>query len=68
MSVRLTSTGKHVLRVLFIYHKTNTVYPLILRARSSVDSNLLLETKDLRFESGCYSGPVLSVCERVEVW
>ena len=48
---------------LSIYHKTNTVYPLILRARSSVDSNLLLETKDLRFESGCYSGSVLSVCE-----
>ena len=53
MAGRLTWTGKHVLGELPIYHKVNTVYLLILRARSSVDSNLLLETKGFRFESGC---------------
>ena len=34
-----------MLRELSIYDKANIVYPLILRARSSMDSNLLLETE-----------------------
>ena len=53
MAVRLTEARKHVLRELPTYREANTVYPLILRARSSMDSNLLLETKSFRFESGC---------------
>ena len=53
MAVRLTEARKHVLRELSIYYEANTVYPLILRAHSSVDSNLLLETKGFRFEYGC---------------